>query len=105
MLEPVAVAGAAIRVETAGVCAGAERLGLVRFWAQHCDLARAEEAALLGVQEEAAALGATAVASLRVEVTPDTRVRSESPALGRLVYVSSETSWLVYAYGTAVREP
>ena len=105
MLERMVAARAAIRLETAAPCADAVRLGLVRYWAHDLDLARAEEAALLGVQEEAADLGATAVADLRVEVTPDTRVRSDSPALGRLVYVSSETAWLVYAYGTAVREP
>lgn len=101
----MAATSVTIRVDTAAPCASAKRLGLVRYWGQDADLAEAEEVALLGVKEEAAAIGATAVADLRVAVTPDTRVRSDSPALGRLVYVSSETSWLVYAYGTAVREP
>ena len=105
MLEPVDTACAAIRLDTGAPSAGAERLGLVRHWGHDADLAHAERAALQGVHEQAAAVGATAVADLHVDVTPDTHLRSDSPALGRLVYVSSDTFWLVYVYGTAVREP
>jgi uncharacterized protein YbjQ (UPF0145 family) len=83
---------------------GQEQLGFVRYWGHDKDLLRAEQVALAGIREHAAALGATAIAGLRIEVEQELRIASDGPVLPKIAFLKSEGTWLVYAYGTAVRD-
>ena len=78
-----------------------EHLGLVTFWVRDQSLDVAEQRALAGLRERAAALGADAVIGVRITVENEMAVVSESPRGMSQVLVSSVSAYLVHVSGSA----
>jgi uncharacterized protein YbjQ (UPF0145 family) len=94
---------AAVRFYTIESVPVREYLGAVTFWARDADLGVAEERALAGLAERAAAMGGDMVVGLRVETDQELVIMSEPRALGSQVLVASEGTYRVYVTGTSAR--
>ena len=79
-----------------------EYLGVVTFWARDESLDVAEDRALAGLREQAAAMGADAVIGVRIETEQELAIGSESQSGSSQVFVTSRAAYRVHVSGTAV---